>query len=246
MKPRVVLLSVLDPCEARGLAAEVGAAHSFGADVVPICSATVRRRGASETLDPVPARRVQAALAAAFERPVDALLVGTLPGLAHARVLARLLEHTLPETLLLAPQSPSPDMGRPGRFTRNLLRRRILPEATVVLLERQAVATLLGCAADATIEQAARAVQGTGALAAWVVDQGPYGRGVDYLATATGGGLLDYPRGHGPGYSAVAGGLAALLAAGMDLREAVERAHRHARGVGDTAYAPVRRARATP
>lgn len=233
MRPRIVLLSVLDPLGRHGLAANVHAAIEHGVDVVPIASGVLD----GEVDGPIrrtPARQIGSALRRAFELPVDGMLVGPVHGSWQARAVARELSRSLPDTLVFAPSLGPADSHPTGRAWR-ILRQAVLPVATVALMPQQQAGALLGGSADADPHDTASAILDAGTHAAWLAGDDGGRRVVDIIASGGQTSVIDYPPTEAGGLVPAAR-LAALLALGLPLHEAINIAHRAARGLGDPAY----------
>ncbi len=239
MTPRILGLSILDPRGEHGLAAAVRTAHVLGVEAIPVPTGILLDSGGKQPrLQKLRAGLVEDAVEAAIERPLDGMLIGLLPSYWQARALARVLSKRLPETMVYAPLSVTPGT-RPWLGARNWTKQAatILPEATTVVLPSGAGAELLLGSADADPSATAAAVLDAGAHSAWLLGESISGRGVDFVAHGSQSGVLDYPTGPQQPLKVLPAALAALLAKGLPLVEAIERAHRFARGVGSPEYA---------
>ena len=234
MRSRIVILSALAPRGEHGLAADVRAAEALGVTAVPIPTAMVLQHGKTRRVVPQPVRILRSMLQEALEEPADGMLLGLLPRNRLAQVVARVLCTVLPETIIFSPLplwfDARPELGRLNRRTQL---HRLVPDATVVVLPAPQIdlfAASNGAGSDAALV-AANQIRQAGAQAAWIIGNGYYGRGLDVIAHARGGGTLSYPpplESSAP--HALPAALAALLARGFSLDESIDRAHRYSRG----------------
>ncbi len=232
MRPRIVVLSLLDPLGEHGLAPDVRAAIELGVDAIPIAS-SVLGDAPGNRLRRTPARQLEAALRRAFEKPVDGMLIGPVDGYWQSRAVARVLGAALPETLVFAPSLGTVGPHPSGRVWA-IQRQAVLPIATVALMPQHLAGELLLADREADPHRAATAILDAGAHAAWLPGDDDSRRAIDVIANGTQTSVIDYsPTGRG---LIPAGPLAALLALGLPLRESIDRAHRLARGLGDSAY----------
>jgi hydroxymethylpyrimidine/phosphomethylpyrimidine kinase len=240
MATRLLILDLLDPSGRGGLAAGVRAAGAFDVDAIPISTGVIAGGEAQASVLPVRARLLSASLREAFEARVDGMLIGTVPDFWQARALARALANWLPDTLVYAPLGAGGTVSRPGSYNRRLQVRSILPEATTVVLPASRAGDLIEGGAVGP-EEAARALLDEGAHSVWLRDDAAGTRSVDRVAHASEVRTLDYPL---PGDAAdpegAAPALAALLARGMPLFDAIERAHRYVNDIGTSVRVPTR------
>lgn len=240
MATRLLVLDLLDPRGHRGLAAAVRAASAFQVESIPVATGVVTGEGEAAQVLPLRARLLSTALAEAFEERVDGMLIGTIPDYWQARALARALSNWLPDTLVYAPVGAGSVVARPGSYNRRTQLRSILPEATTVVLPASRAGELLEGGADSP-ESAARQLLDEGAHSVWLRDDQPGPRTIDRLAHAGQIQTLDYPvPGDHADPEAAAPALAALLARGLPLFEAVERAHRYVNDIGAAVRVPNR------
>lgn len=240
MATRLLVLDLLDPRGRLGLAAAVRAASAFEVELIPVATGVVTGEGAAMQVLPLRARLLSTALAEAFEERIDGMLIGAIPDFWQARALSHALANWLPDTLVYAPVGAGSLSMRPGSYNRRTQLRSILPEATTVVLPASRAGEIVEGGADSP-EAAARRLLDEGAHSVWLRDDEPGPRTVDRLAHAGQIQTLDYPM---PGDrcdpEAAAPALAALLARGLPLFEAIERAHRYVNDIGASVRVPVR------
>jgi hydroxymethylpyrimidine/phosphomethylpyrimidine kinase len=242
MQPRVIILSLADPSGQIGLALDQRAIEAMGADAVPIPTGViVSPDPTSPRIVPQAPRVLGAMLEEALAEPADGMLVGPLPRARQVRTVTRILGRARPETIVVSPFLPRlPAAPQLGRFGKRELVRSLVPEATVVVVHESHVALLVERSADDDPDEQARTaaaeIQSRGPMAAWVVG-GRHNRGLDLIAKSTGIGVLDYPRKKQTReVESEAAALAALLARGYELDDAIRRAHRQARDLDGDAF----------
>lgn len=237
---RIAVLSVLDGRDRFGLGPETAAAARQGVEVIPITTGIVESSGDDIGIRALRPRLVASALSEALEQELDGMLIGLVPDYWQARSIHRLLLTNLPETIVWAPLSGVPDAGRfLGSYNRRLQLGQLLPEATVAVLPYEGADDLLGESKGSPQEVAAALVE-NGAHAAWIRSRRSDGRGVDAIRVGSRDHTLDYPRakeGAAPVATAI---LAACLALGTELGEALETASREESNLGDLAHVAVR------
>jgi hydroxymethylpyrimidine/phosphomethylpyrimidine kinase len=222
--PSVLVLAGLDPSGGAGLLADAEAVRAMGAH--PLCVATaltVQTVRAARRFRPVdPSLIADAVRALLEEEDVRAIKVGMVGDAANARAIRALLPEGIPvvvDPVLAASSGASLFSGPPGELL-ELARGAIL---TPNLAEAEA---LLGAPADAgkLLERGPRAVLLKGGHLA--------GAPVDVLATASGAEQFTAPRipasARGTGCR-LASAIAAGLARGVPLREAVIAARTYVR-----------------
>jgi len=225
MSARTVIVDALDPSGRRGLTVAVRAAFEAGStDVVPVTAGT----WAGEQLRAADARLVASSLAAALEYPTQALLVGHLPNAKVAAAVANAIACNLPETMVFAPGDYVPARtwfaGTDGRQQRvHFLT--LVRETTVCLASAAQTASWMASGELGMVEAGER-LCAAGAFAAWVRDDSGSVRALDRLVTGDHHAVLDYPALPDDEPDRVPGALAAMLAAGRELQEAVGEAQR--------------------
>jgi hydroxymethylpyrimidine/phosphomethylpyrimidine kinase len=240
MATRLLVLDVLDPRGLGGLAAAVRGAGAFEVDAIPVSTGIITGSGADATVLPLRARLLSMALQEAFEQQIDGMLIGTVPDFWQARALARALGNWLPETLVYAPFGGGANRPRPGSYNRRLQMRSVLPESTSVVLPAGRAQELLEDAEDEP-ERVGRRLLDEGAHSVWLRDDEPGTRSVDRLVLGDTVRTLDYPPpGQAADPEAAPAALAALLARGAPLFEAVEQAHRYVNDIGSAVRIPSR------
>lgn len=240
MSVRLLVLDLMGPAEGQGLAAHLTAGAGADVSIFPIATGFVRAGDNGAGIVVTPARSIAAGLEAAFSTPVDGMLIGTLASYWQVKALAAALTRSLPETLVFAPFGAAAASVALSSYSRRLLLKAVLPEATVVVAPASRAGELLQGAA-AGKEAQARAIVESGAGACWIRDDGAGARVVDVLAWESQTGLLDCPPPQPtalPETAVVV--LAALLARGIPLREAIERAQAAGAGLGSEAHLAVR------
>jgi len=224
-----------------GLASDLRAAESLGAEPLPVVTSfTVGDPSAPSALVPVSARTITRQLAAALDKEPVAALVGVVSRPRHARLVARMLADRGPAAVVLAPVPGAFDIDPlvSARLV-TAIRRYLVPESRAVVLPAGATAAFLGSGGE-TIDElrdAGEKILALGAGVAWMRASENESRRVDVLVDAKGSGLLDYqPAAEDAEPHTAPACLAALLALGTPMREAVERAHRHAYSLDHTLH----------
>ena len=227
MSARTVIVNALDPAGEQGLAIDVQAAFEAGAtDVMPIATSTL----VDGVLRPADPKVLAATLAAALERPVQALLVGRLATSKVAGAIASALAHNLPETMVFAPGEFIPPRAWFAGSARRQQRahfQTLTRECTVAVMTAKEATAWLGNG-DLGAEQAGEQLCSVGAYAAWIRDDTGSVRSLDHIVTGEHKAVLDYPGMPGTECGRIPGALTALLAGGLTLEEAVAGAQRHA------------------
>jgi hydroxymethylpyrimidine/phosphomethylpyrimidine kinase len=233
MRPRVLVLSHVDPTGLHGMAPDIRAIDAMGAKPLPVATGiTIGNPSAPERLDPVPLRALRRMLDAALDEEPLAAVVGLVPRRRHLRVIASGLAEFGPPTIVFAPLHLEFD-ARPllGRGTLVAAVRELLPEATAVVLPALFSSGIVNLADHSlsSVKAAGQQLLQTGARSAWLRAASHEGRSIDVFTDATGAGLLDYPKPNPEAEpSSAAAALAGQLAVGTALRLAVDRAHRYA------------------
>lgn len=236
MRPKLVVIGHADSTGRHGLAADMRAVETLGVEPLPvITSYALGGNAAPEALRPVWGGTLARQLSAALDQEPEAVLVGVVARARHVRMIAQQLADRGPAATVVAPMPSGFDIV-PLVNARLFpaLRRFLLPEARAVVLAARNAEALLGKGADSLDDL--RAIGGgildLGAGAAWIRAAPNEARRVDVFVDAGGSGLLDYqPAEDDADPHTSAASLAALLALGTKMREAVERAHRHAYGL---------------
>ena len=236
MRPRLLVIGHADPSGRHGLAADLRAAESIGAEPLPVVTAiTVGDPAKPHSLSPVPSRTLSRQLEVALEQQPDAVLIGVLAKPRHAKLVAHHLFDDGPSAIVLEPLSAAFDTPRlVSKRVFVAVRRHLVPEARTVVVGADDAGLLVAGRTPASDDpkEVGERLLGLGARSAWIRAAAHEGRRVDVLVDADGIGLLDYPHADDSAEPhTAAAALAALLALGTKLREAVDRAHRHALGL---------------
>ncbi|MFQ5744216.1 MAG: bifunctional hydroxymethylpyrimidine kinase/phosphomethylpyrimidine kinase [Acidobacteriota bacterium] len=232
MRPPVLILSYLELSGKHGLAADLRAAEALGANPLPVLTAvSLGPASAPQRLHPVPGHALGRMLDAALECAPVAAMVGVLTRARHVRLVARRLHACGPSTIVLAPLSVAFD-ARPlvGRWALTTVRRRLLTEATAVVLPARQASGLVPGADDSlpNMKMAGQRLLDLGARAAWLRAGSHEGRSIEVFVDQHGPGLLDYPPPSPESEpNAAPTALATLLACGSNLRDSIDKAHRH-------------------
>jgi hydroxymethylpyrimidine/phosphomethylpyrimidine kinase len=218
------------------------AAETLGVEPLPVVTAYALGSGESpEAIRPVWGGTIARQLTAALEREPEAALVGTVSRARHARLIGEHLGGAGPSVTVVAPMPTAFDIAPliPARVF-PAMRRYLVPEARAVVVSAGNVAKLIGRDGDDidALRAAGQTLLDLGAGCAWIRASSSESRRVDVFVDAGGPGLLDYQpaRYHAEPHTAAAS-LAALLALGTKMREAIGRAHRHADGLDRDPYA---------
>lgn len=237
MPARLLILDLIAADDSLGLSAHVASAAAHDITVIPVPTGVIRADGRAVA---TPGKVLAAALEAAFAHPVDGMLVGSIASYWQARALAGALGRHLPETLVFYPFGPTAAASPLGSYARRLLQRSALAEATVVVASVSRGGELLA-SAPAAPEALAKAIVDAGPLACWLRDDRGAARAVDVLAWEAQVGLLDCPAVEpGARPETAPAVLAALLALGIPLREAVTRAQAAGSQLGSEANLAIR------
>jgi hydroxymethylpyrimidine/phosphomethylpyrimidine kinase len=234
-KPLVCAIGTTDPWNAAGLGLDIRALEECGAcAVIVVAGVSAQDVRGIAALHEIPAGTIEAQFEALAEAPIDAYRVGALPGIAAIQTVARRLRD------VGAPIVYDPVLGASGGggFVDHAgvaaIVRELIPLATVVtpnLEEARRLAGLERCDDLETMELAARTIVSDGAAAALIKGGHLTARAIDILydgelrvfeeprieATMRGTGCL------------LADALAAALANGKTLGEAVARARAYVR-----------------
>jgi hydroxymethylpyrimidine/phosphomethylpyrimidine kinase len=236
MRPKLLIVGHVDPTGRHGIAAGMRAAEALGVEPLPVVTAYALGEGATpEAIRPVWGGTIARQLAAALEQEPEAALVGTVSRARHARLIGDQLATAGPSATVLAPMPSSFDVTPliPARVFA-AVRRFLVPEARAVVIAASNVGTLVGRDGDDldALRSIGQELLDMGAGCAWIRATPNESRRVDVFVDAGGPGLLDYqPAKHHAEPHTAAASLAALLALGTKMREAVGRAHRHADGL---------------
>lgn len=240
---RVLLLGGLDPCGGAGITADARVLQQFGALGLPIALVlTVQNRFGFRRLAAVDEDLWQDALAVALaDGELHAVKTGLLADAAQVEAVARTLR-PLEVPLVVDPVLSATAGGLdPGGDVAAAYRRHLLPLAAVATPNRDELAALAPDGVAALLRSGCRAV----------IVKGGHGDGAtarDVLHTEAGERAVEHPRMpvgrvHGTG-CAFAAALAAQLAAGVPMAEAMAAASRFvhrclsAMGEGDAAAPP--------
>ena len=221
-RPRVLLLSPIDPTGRRGQVVEICACHALGVDVAPVpTGALLPSTNGRYEIIPTSPSLFRGMLNTALDGPLSGMLVGPLASGRIASILADALTRNLPETMVLAPWPLNFDVvGKPGWWMMRTLRRKLVREATVVVITSNASPELVVSSENSSLGPA---LINAGAHAAWLVDRDSGVRARDHIYQGTDISVLDYPSPKASvGTDALPAALAALLARGFSLTEAVE------------------------
>ncbi len=212
------------------------AAETLGVEPLPVVTSYALGSGdAPEALRPVWGGTLSRQLSAALDQEPEAVLVRVVGRARHARLVAQQLADRGPAATVIAPMPSGFDIV-PLVNARLFpaVRRFLLPEARVVVLASRDARALLDRGGQSLDELRAvgKSIVEMGAGAAWIRAAANEARRVDVFVDQAGTGLLDYqPTDDEAEPSAAAASLAALLALGTKLREAIDRARRHASGL---------------
>ena len=233
MRPRVLIVSHIDPSGVHGMAPDIRAINAMGAKPLPVVTGTTSGNpSAPERLDPVPVRMLRRMMDAALAEEPLAAVIGLIASRRQVRVIAERLADIGPPTIVLAPLHLEFD-ARPllGWGALSAVVSRLLPEATALVipaLQSSGIVTLADHSLGA-VKNAGRQLLSTGVRSVWLRAASHEGRGIDVFTDDSGAGLLDYPNPNPEAEpSAAAAALAGQLAVGTALRLAVDRAHRYA------------------
>ena len=218
------------------MAADLRAAETLGVEPLPVVTSYSFGDGEHpDALRPVWGGTIARQLSAALDQQPQAVLVGVVGRSRHAKLIAQLLTSKGPPAIVLAPTPSAFDIA-PLVNARLFaaLRRNLVPEARAVVLAARNAPALMGMSGESfdELRGIGQSILDLGAGAAWIRAVPNESRRVDVLVDQDGSGLLDYqPAGEDAEPHTCAASLAALLALGTKLREAVDRAHRHAYGL---------------
>jgi len=236
MRPKLLIVGHLDSTGRHGLAAGMRAAEALGVEPLPVVTAYALGSGDTpQAIRPVWGGTIARQLAAALEHEPDAALVGTVTRARHARLVGEQLATAGPAAMVLAPMPTAFDIRPlvPARVF-PAVRRFLVPETRAVVISALNVGTLVGKEGDDldALRAAGQSLLEMGAGCAWIRSAPNEARRVDVFVDGGGPGLLDYQpaKRHAEPHTAAAS-LAALLALGTKMREAIGRAHRHADGL---------------
>ena len=242
MRPPLLIIGHSDPSGRHGIASDLRAAESLGAEPLPVVTSfTVGDPSSPSALVPVSGRTITRQLAAALDKEPVAALVGVIARPRHARLVARLIADRGPAAVVLAPVPGAFDIDPlvSSRWAA-AIRRHLVPESRAVVLPAGSTAAFVGSGGDSIDElrEAGAKILALGAGVAWMRATENEARRVDVLVDVKGSGLLDYqPADEDAEPHTAPACLAALLALGTPMREAVERAHRHAYSLDHTLHA---------
>lgn len=242
MRPKLLIVGHLDPGGRHGIAVGMRAAEALGVEPLPVVTAfALGDAETPEAMRPVWGATIARQLSAALGREPDAVLVGTTTRARHARLIGEQLSESGPPATVLAPMPSAFDIAPlvPARVF-PAVRRSLIPEARAVVIAASNVATLLGKEGDDldAMRDAGKSLLDLGADCAWIRAAVNETRRVDVFVDSSGPGLLDYqPAVEDAEPHGAAASLAALLALGTKMREAIGRAHRLADGLDRDPYA---------
>lgn len=235
-QPRLLILDHEHASGRHGLALDIGVAEVLGAHPLPVPTAIASGPADAPTrLVPVAWRAVSRMLQDALDEEPAAVLVGTTCRRRQVRKVAAMLRDEAPPAVVLAPvpflYDQQPLLGR-GTLAGVL--QLLVPESAAVVLPAARTPELLP-GTDTTVaslKDAGRRIFDAGTRAVWLQGVQHLGRSVDIVVDRDGAGVVDYPTPpSGAEPQAAAAALAAMLAIGTTLREAIERAHRHILGL---------------
>ena len=241
MSVRVLVVSPLDTTGRHGLAADIRAVETTGATAVAIPSGILLGAAPDSKgglhLAPQTPWVLERAIDEAMQEPVDALFLGALPRYRQVKALGRILDRALPEVLVWAPLACHPRVDTlNGAWSRRELRRRLPADSTVIVLpsNRANWPADAPARAAATDEETDPSAESLGAGATPLLDEGAYAvwlrgepassRCIDRVVTGRGTSVIDYPALAVSGGDVAPAALAGLLALGIELSEAIERA----------------------
>jgi len=233
MRPRVLVVSHIDPSGIHGMAPDIRAINAMGAKPLPVVTGiTAGNPLAPDRLDPVPTRVLRRMMDAAIQEEPLAAVIGLIARRSQVRLIARSLADIGPPIIVLAPLHLEFD-ARPllGWGALSAVVGSLVPEATAVVapaLKSSGVVTVADVSLGA-VKDAGQQLLATGARSVWLRAASHEGRSIDVFTDDSGAGLLDYPDPNPEAEpSAAAAALAGQLAVGTALRLAVDRAHRYA------------------
>jgi len=233
MRPRVLVVSHIDPSGVHGMAPDIRAINAMGAKPLPVVTGiTTGSPSAPERFDPVPIRVLRRMMDAALAEEPLAAVIGLIARRRQVRVIAEGLADIGPPTIVLAPLNLEFD-ARPllGWGALSAVVGSLVPEATALVapaLRSNGIVTLADHSLGA-VKAAGQNLLATGARSVWLRAASHEGRSIDVFTDGSGAGLLDYPEPNPEAeLSAAAAALAGQLAVGTALRLAVDRAHRYA------------------
>lgn len=241
MRPKLLIIGHVDARGRHGLAADLRAAEKLGAEPLPVVTSYAFIGGeGTGALRPVWGGTLARQLSAALDQEPEAALIGVVGRARHAKLIAQQLADRGPAAIVLAPMPSAFDLA-PLVNVRLFaaIRRQLIPEARAVVLAARNAPALMGLGGESfdELRNIGQRILDLGAGAAWIRGVPNQSRHVDVLVDQDGSGLLDYqPAGEDAEPHTSAASLAALLALGTKLREAVERAHRHAYGLDRDLY----------
>jgi hydroxymethylpyrimidine/phosphomethylpyrimidine kinase len=240
MTPIAVTIAGSDSGGGAGIQADLKAFSALGVYGASVITAlTAQNTRAVTRVEPASPAMIAAQIAAVFDDlDIRAVKLGMLGGVDAIRTVAAGLQgRDVPVVLDPVMVAKSGDALLPDDAV-NTLRDVLLPMATLLTPNLPEAARLLGTAPATTaaeMESQGRALMALGAAA--VLMKGGHGAGdicTDLLITATGTQTLTAPRlatrnTHGTGCT-LSAAIAAGLAQGIDLRQAVARAHAYLQG----------------
>ncbi len=235
MRPKLLIIGHLDATGRHGIAAGMRAAETLGVEPLPVVTAYALGGDTPDAMRPVRGNIIARQLAMALERAPEAALIGTVTRPRHARMIGQQITLAGPSATVLAPMPSAFDIA-PLVSARVFpaICRFLIPEARAVVLAARNAPVLLGKGGQDLEESRAvgRQLLDMGAGCAWIRAIPNEARHIDIFVDQNGPGLLDYQlaRENAEPHTAAAS-LAALLALGTKMREAIGRAHRHAYGL---------------
>jgi len=236
MRPKILIIGHVDAQGRHGLAADLRAAEQLGAEPLPVVTSYAFAGGdGPDTLRPVWGATIARQLSAALDQEPEAALIGIVGRARHAKIIAQQLNDRGPSAVVLAPMPSAFDIA-PLVNARLFaaIRRQLIPQARAVVLAAHNAPALMGVGGETfdELRSIGQKILDLGAGAAWIRGVPNESRRVDIFVDQDGSGLLDYqPADEDAEPHTSAASLAALLALGTKLREAVDRAHRHAYGL---------------
>ncbi len=236
MRPKLIVIGHADATGRHGIAADMRAAETLGVEPLPVITSYSLGSGdAPEAVRPVWGGTIARQLSSALDQEPEAALIGLVSRARHVRMIAQQLADRGPSASVLAPLPSDFDLV-PLVNARLFaaVRRLLVPEARAVVLAAHNVKGLMERDAGGLDElrEVGRSLLELGAGAAWIRAVANEARRVDVFVDQNGSGLLDYqPAEDGTEPHTSAASLAALLALGTKMREAIDRARRHAYGL---------------
>lgn len=235
MRPKLLIIGHLDATGRHGIAAGMRAAETLGVEPLPVVTAYALGGDTPETMRPVWSGTIARQLAAALEREPEAALIGTVARPRHARLIGQQLTNAGPSAIVLAPMPSAFDIA-PLVNARVFpaIRRFLIPEARAIVIAARNTPALLGKGGEDLdgLRAVGQHLLDLGAGCAWIRAIPNEARRIDVFVDHAGPGLLDYqPAREDAEPHTAAASLAALLALGTKMREAIGRAHRHAYGL---------------